>query len=116
MKYTFAVVTQVGDYPSNHAILDPDLWIDGHFREDGHSACLTNPEIIEPGLRNLWIALRGPVFRVGEILILGPDGREPGHPGRKPSKWEVACEAFDDLNAAVARAQEVMDADTKDPE
>lgn len=33
--------------------------------------------------------LRAPVFQPGEILLLGDDGREVTHPGRKPGKWDV---------------------------
>lgn len=54
------------------------------------------------------LSLRSPVFTVGEILILGSDGREVGPIGRKPSKWDVGWETYKDLDVAVARAQEVM--------
>jgi len=116
MRYTFAVITQVSVYPSNHALMDTDIWIDGQFTPDGKAVCLTGELEAGGDLRQqqerlaLWISLRTPVFSVGEILILGPDGREIGSPGRKPSKWGVTCEHFDDLDTAVARALEVMDA------
>jgi hypothetical protein len=55
------------------------------------------------------LALHKQVFRVGEVLILNDDGREIPYPGRKPAKWSVTCEEFDNVEAAVARAREVMD-------
>ena len=56
------------------------------------------------------LALRHQVFHLGEVLILDDDGRELPYPGRKPSKWSVECEEFDDVERAVARAREVMNA------
>jgi hypothetical protein len=57
------------------------------------------------------LSLHVPVFHLGEVLIMDDDtGREIPYPGRKPSKWSVTCEEFDDVEAAVARAREVMDA------
>lgn len=52
--------------------------------------------------------LRFPVFTLGEILILdGPGGREVSGLGRKPSKWSVTCEEFDNIFPAMHRAREV---------
>lgn len=53
------------------------------------------------------LALRQRVFELGEILILDGSGREVGGMGRKPSKWSVTTEEFDDIEAAVARSREV---------
>lgn len=53
------------------------------------------------------IALRAPVFTLGEILILNEDGRELAGAGRKPSKWYVTTEEFDSLEDAVAKVQQV---------
>ena len=44
------------------------------------------------------------VFEAGEILIVDDNGREVGYPGRKPSKWSVEYEEFDDLDKAVSAA------------
>jgi hypothetical protein len=54
------------------------------------------------------VALRTPVFHVGEVLIVDEDGRELPYPGRKPSKWEVDVEEYDSVEAAVERAQAVL--------
>lgn len=40
-------------------------------------------------------------FHMGEILVLGPDGREPFNEGRKPSKWDVITEETSDLVEAI---------------
>ncbi len=50
-----------------------------------------------------------PVFFVGEILILDEDGREPGYPGRKPSKWAVKIECYDQVEEAVKRVNQVLE-------
>lgn len=54
------------------------------------------------------LALHVPVFHAGEVLIIDDNGREIPYPGRKPGKWSVTCEEFDDIERAVARAQQVM--------
>lgn len=65
-------------------------------------------EVTEPVPPMVGLSLRRPVFTVGEILILGPDGRELGWPGRKPGKWDVDVEEFDTVDAAVDRAWGVL--------
>jgi hypothetical protein len=45
----------------------------------------------------------------GEIVILGPDGREMDGPERKPDKWYVDVEVFTDLEEAIARSREVRE-------
>jgi len=51
-----------------------------------------------------------PVFEEGEIIICDTDnGREICYPGRKPSKWGVDFEIFDNLDDAVKRAREIID-------
>jgi hypothetical protein len=56
------------------------------------------------------LGVRVQVFTLGEILLLdGPGGREVVGPGRKPSKWMVTTEEFASLDAAIARAQKVVD-------
>lgn len=49
------------------------------------------------------------VFWRGEIIVLDSDGREVGGQGRKPSKWYVTCEEFDNIEDAVARSREVSE-------
>jgi hypothetical protein len=47
-----------------------------------------------------------PVFKLGEILVLNEHGRAIPD-GRKPGKWFVEYEVFDNIEAAIKRAQEV---------
>jgi len=54
------------------------------------------------------IDVRLPVFSLGEILILDNCGREVAGRGRKPSKWIVNCQEFDNLDDAIACAQKVL--------
>jgi hypothetical protein len=54
------------------------------------------------------VMLRSPVFTLGEVLICGHDERELVGSGRKPTKWGVKTEVFDNVEAAVERAREVM--------
>lgn len=54
------------------------------------------------------VNFRHPVFQVGEILITNGEGREYGYPGRKPGKWDVTTEEFEDVAAAIARAEQVI--------
>ncbi len=43
----------------------------------------------------LGLYMQVPVFTVGELLVL--DGNDRDQMGRKPSKWSVTCEEFDDI-------------------
>lgn len=48
------------------------------------------------------------VFIRGEVLVLdGHMGREVSGKGRKPSKWAVEVEHFDDIEDAIKKAKEV---------
>ena len=52
-----------------------------------------------------------PVFELGEILLLNPDtGREWGGRGRKPGKWSVGWEVYDDPLHAAERSVQVVNA------
>lgn len=106
---TFAVVTQVP--PANdlgnlatgigQVFLDPQAtggrWEDEH-RSVGDAS--GNPML------DLYIQV--PVFKLGELLILNANGRDQF--GRKPSKWDIRCEAFDNIDDAVACVDRVITA------
>lgn len=50
-----------------------------------------------------------PVFEEGEIVICDIEaGREVCYPGRKPSKWDVEYDIFDNLDDAVKKSQEFI--------
>lgn len=57
------------------------------------------------------LGLQMPVFYLGEVLIVDEGGRELVGHQRKSSKWDVTVETFDTIEAAVARAQEVQNAE-----
>ena len=61
------------------------------------------------GAPMLALSMLVPNFRLSEILVLDGSGREVAGAGRKPDKWDVDCEEFDTIEAAVARAREVRD-------
>jgi hypothetical protein len=48
-----------------------------------------------------------PVFTLGEIIIVDDNEREVGGIRRKASKWWVEYELFDNLDEAVAKANEI---------
>ncbi len=68
---------------------------------------------VRPAPPALQIGLRMPVFCIGEILILDPDGREPHGHGRRPDKWDVDIEFFVDVGAAVACARGIVFGDVQ---
>jgi len=69
----------------------------------------TTPFVIEKnGCRFNVERIRTPVFEEGEILIVDETGREVAGRCRKPSKWLVEYEEFDDLAKAVKRAREII--------
>ena len=47
-----------------------------------------------------------PTFEMGEIVIIDAEvgGREVNGPGRKPQKWFIGYEVYDDIEHAVERA------------
>ena len=53
------------------------------------------------------LSLRAPVFRLGEVIQLDANDRDQFT--RKPSKWDVETETFDDAVEAFARARQVIE-------
>lgn len=64
------------------------------------------------GNRALHLWLRTDVFRLGEVLITNGE-REVVGAGRRPDKWGVEYEQFDDIDKAIARAHEVSRIDVE---
>lgn len=62
----------------------------------------------------LEIYLLIPVFKVGELLVLDSNDRDQF--GRKPSKWFITYECFDNVEDAVRRVLEVRNAFNEDGE
>lgn len=104
MSYRFAVITKVPEAELMWGNLATaiDIYQVVSWQDNGESVIRVPPALA--------ITLRVPVFGTGEILVLDPSGREIGYPGRKPDKWLVEYEEFDDLDAAVARSREMFEA------
>ena len=49
-----------------------------------------------------------PVFRLGEIMVMDSEHGRTIPDGRKPSKWFVSYETFEDIELAIKRAKEVV--------
>lgn len=100
----FGVVTRVADprHGGNmaEAITSVMIEVRRPMAPDWRPVLQPVTEVIGPSA----LALRVPVFRLGEILVM-PDGglseRELVPPYRKPSKWDVDVELFDDLTEAI---------------
>ena len=56
------------------------------------------------------LQIQAPVFQLGEILLLDGTGREVGGSQRKPSKWIISYEEFNDAETAIKRSIEVTKA------
>jgi len=91
---------------------DPDKGEDGnlalalplYFQPNSETKPLPALDVIGAAI----ITIMAPVFWLGEILVVDEGGREIGGKGRKPSKWAVEYEEFDDLAEAVRRSREVQ--------
>ena len=102
--YEFYVITKVPDILESGNMADELIY--GGYDEDGD-------KIICIGITNKNQQSIGeckvPVFEEGEIVICDViAGREVGYPGRKPGKWAVEYEIFDNLDDAVKRSQELI--------
>ena len=109
VMHKFGVITAVPGMGKPEALTDPTVDWEGNLALQVPLFTATGmvgdkPRIIQ-GIEAM--AFRAPVFDIGEILVLDLDGREIGGRGRKPSKWDVKCEVFDDIEKAIERAREV---------
>jgi hypothetical protein len=101
---SFGVITRVPDPPelgNLAAALDVFIVTDARTSERGYA------EAVERVPPQVAVNLRAPVFTLGEVLVLGSDGRELVSPGRMPSKWDVDCETYADVNSAIIRSWQV---------
>lgn len=121
---TFGVITEIGEGDGNRAvseliieptgekciagsniIVDPPTFDEKlfaeaiRFRDSGET-------IIDLTKRRMLLC-QTPVFYLGEIMVMDSNGRTIPD-GRKPSKWFVKCEYFNNVRSAVTRAREVV--------
>jgi len=123
----FAVITEVPtDYTGNYAyseiLINPKA--DKHcvganilvhppkYDEKLFVKCLMDggKDIIDLSKKQI-LMCQTPVFTLGEIMIIDSNDRSIPD-GRKPSKWDVGCEYFNDVESAIKRARQVT-GDTK---
>lgn len=97
---TFTVVTKIED--GNLATALGQLFV--RTREPSEATDWV-PEY-GPAPASLQLSLFVPVWRLGEIVVLGPDDRTIPD-GRKPSKWFIETEDFDTIEEAITRSLEV---------
>ncbi len=103
----FTVVTEVPEPESGgNMAAAMDLYAVAPESEDNKYGLKVRPLQAEVAMTVL-LSLRRPVFFLGEILILDSSGREYAGHGRKPNKWDVQTEEFDNINDAIDRAKEV---------
>lgn len=103
---TFAVVTRVAEPETggNLRAALGDVWLDP-LAKGGQHDDVRQPLGKALGQPMLDLFVQVPVFRVGELLLI--DGNDRDQFGRKPSKWDVDVEEFDNIDAAVERVREV---------
>ena len=134
-KYTYCVITKVPDNSKEGGNLatamfatdkypDSDLYLvnDSYHWRDGkeieadrtpHAITYDDMQKVLKGKSNsMSLDFRVQVFELGELLILdAPDGREVAGKQRAPRKWYVEYEEFDDIEDAIKRSREVLDAE-----
>lgn len=102
-----AVITRVADPAKGE--YGNFAWADDVYVENGRASEATGwLAPVAPAVNRLGIAaleLRTPVFRVGELLVLNANDRDQF--GRKPDKWDVDLEEFDDPQEAMRKALEL---------
>lgn len=92
------VVTKVsGNEGGGNLALPTDLYYEVEQPDDRNRWLGRYESAIRP-LGAAWLALRAPVFRLGEILVLDENDRDQF--GRKPSKWDVEVEAAETIDEA----------------
>ena len=91
----------------------PEKYIDKYFSDafDSINPCKHGVDMKKPDDEEYLTFVQAPVFKLGEILIIYRSNNRTIPDGRKPSKWDVEYEAFDDVQDAIERANEVIEKD-----
>lgn len=109
----FCVITSIGEDGNYAVALDLKVEMSGG-----------NPEVLRPfsefcvamNIPPMTIlAMRKPVFTLGEIVILDDTGgRELVGNQRMPSKWDVGTEHFDNIEDALGCADTIINSGVQD--
>ena len=117
MDIKFQVITDMG---ASGDLLDGTLCDDIAFEREFKNeygpvekAFLISPMDYEDKFNTDFVRIKRPVFEIGEIVIVNEYGREYGPIGRKPSKWCVGFEEFDNLEKAIQRSVEIIKREIK---
>lgn len=103
MTAVFGVVVAVpGAGEFGNLAMTTDVYVDAQAFGGGYDDPAKPLHEVVPDLL-LWA--RHPVFKLGELLVM-PDG-ERDQFGRKPSKWSVTVDEFDDVGLALLRLEEL---------
>ena len=107
MSYTFAVITKVPKVREGNEY--DQILVEGydkdneeviyHYPKENKRYSMFDTKFVNAKL---------PVFHLGEILILDHTGREVAGMCRKPSKWSVEVEEFNDLQEAIKCVQKLL--------
>lgn len=119
----FAVITKIpedneGNYACSEMLIKPDgkkhvvgsnIIVSPNFSSELFAKALGNQgnNIIDLSVEQ-YVFCSVPVFTLGEIMVMDSSGRTIPD-GRKPSKWFVTYETFNNINDAVKRAKEISD-------
>jgi len=116
---TYAVVTRVPQYDQETGVMPAGnlaaaIGVYTQTAEpDASNGYLGRFELDPQMALTLMLTCRMEVFTLGEILVLGEDGREISGRGRKPSKWDVTIESFNTIEAAVQCALRVDETESE---
>lgn len=97
---TFGVITKIPDFPDNGNLCLTFLYPPKSRTYIATVGIAKVEKDIAPMGMAQWEN-----FRLGELLVIGGDGRDQFT--RKPSKWDVTCEEFDNIEDAVNRIREL---------
>jgi len=120
---TFGVITKIEgrsdaccailvDPQGDSVVVGSNLVVDPDIDEDEYpglfAEALTSQQTTIDLTKKQLLMGNAPVFRLGEILVMDGNGRTIPD-GRKPSKWFVTCEYFENIEDAKKRSKEVYE-------
>lgn len=104
MSYTFAVITKVPKVREGNEY--DQILVEGWDKTNEEVIYhLPKEDVKYRAVDTKYVNAKLPVFHLGEILILDETGREVTGVGRKPSKWSVEVQEFDNLEEAIHMAK-----------